>query len=171
MKNILAILALVALLPSVAYSNTWKHNYYVDEFGDKTNNAYVKSDVTGSMTNSATTNGKGTLVFFFGMNARTRNSPNLEIRVFSHGRFPESFYEAKDIIAKVKHNGNVREIVVVYVSGESLMIHVKDAVWMWETLKRRRRLFYLDQGRKNLLRSEGCLVKFQDGITAIRADL
>ncbi len=135
MKNILAILALVVLLPSVAYSNTWKHGYYVDEFGDKTNRSYVNSTVTGKMTNTSTTDGTGRLEFFFGINARTRNSPNLEIRVFSHGRFPESFYEAKDIIAKVKHNGNVREIVVVYGSGESLMIHVKDAVWMWETLK------------------------------------
>ncbi len=135
MKNVLAILALAVLLPSVAYSNTWDHGYFVDEFGDKTEKAFVRSKVVGSMTNSATMSGQGRLDFFFGVVAYTSDAPRLSIRVYSHKSFPESFRDEKDVTVKAKHNGVVRNIEVVWASDESLDIHVKDALWMWETLK------------------------------------
>ncbi len=134
MKNVLAILALAVLLPSVAYSNTWQHGYFIDDFGDKTDNAYVKSDVTGKMSNTATKSGSGKISFFFRVDANTLSSPSLGIRVYSYGKNPENFYNAKHVTFKTKHNGEVRDIEVVYVLGEQLFIDNEDAGWMWETL-------------------------------------
>lgn len=106
---ILALCLCLSLSP-IAYGQTgpdrashWEQTFYVDEFGDYTDDSYIRGIFTGTFTNSATS-GEDLEVIIFIDDVFTGPFGSFDIRLLEYGFMKVNYFraEASDIIVKVK---------------------------------------------------------------------
>ena len=75
----------------------WKIAYYVDEFGDKTNEKYVRADLSGTFSNTATNGSKLNVSFLI-------DSDSFDIKLFEYGDnlVKNSYSRSEKYVVKVK---------------------------------------------------------------------
>lgn len=107
----------------------WETKYYVDEFGDKTDQKYELIVATGTFSNSATLNSKATYSFI-------KDDESLIINVFEYGNKLASEIESTFESVKIKQpNGDVITIEKVFFTktgklyfNDSKFLQIIDAI-------------------------------------------
>ena len=80
-------------------NSIWKVKYYVDDFGDFTDNGYITTDVLGKFSNSATTNSE--------LGVRFIIDDDVAIKLFEYNRnhSVSGKISTKTYLIHIKHNG------------------------------------------------------------------
>jgi hypothetical protein len=101
---------LISLTLSLMLNAQWETNYYVDDFGEKTNEKYLYQDVLGTFSNSVTVNSlcSFTLIDNVGI------EPTFEVRIFPYNRnVREIWIKSSFQKCKIKKpNGDIVELKV-----------------------------------------------------------
>jgi hypothetical protein len=115
------VLVLSALLLSLTLSAQWQTGYFVDEFGDSTNESYKSLIAQGTFSNSATTNSKATYKFVHNENEKT-----VILKVFEYGRSLARSIDSEFVSVKIKTpSGNVKVIKSVMFAKTGVLFFYK----------------------------------------------
>lgn len=91
----------------------WTLDYYVDDFGDKGSDAYVRGYFTGTFSNSATAGSK--LVVYIYLD---KSSNSVEIKLVEYGTHIATFSSSDTITLKTKDaSGATKSYSLIYSSG------------------------------------------------------
>jgi len=116
LKNyILIIICFFSInLVGITFPNTidnWNLGYYVDEFGDKTDNWYVKLNATnGKFSNSVTNNSKLRVVMYFD---DVNDAPWMRIYEYGTIQVKNEFYDRVKYPCKFKNNNDKKIYTVM----------------------------------------------------------
>lgn len=128
------VLFLVAMLlfVNLMFCQEWEQKYYVDEFGDPTENGYKTLIAEGTFSNSATQN--SACLYKFMINEATDKDPeDLTIKVYEYGRSLATDSRSRNSIFKFKDaEGMILTIKNVFFS-KSGAVYFRPA--QWESLK------------------------------------
>jgi hypothetical protein len=91
------LLLLSGLLLSLMSNAQWDTHYYVDEFGDRTDNSYDSFVAEGTFSNSATRNSKALYKFM-----HNKKDATVTIRVYEYARHLATDIESSFITIKIK---------------------------------------------------------------------
>ena len=117
MKKLLLVLAIITSLTTNAQ---WKLGYYVDEFGDKTEESFMRMRALGTFTNSATQNSKCIYDFLDSGNT-------MELYVREYGNSMATEIKATFETVKIKTpSGEVKLIKNVFFSKSGILLFHKD---------------------------------------------
>ena len=115
-------LVVLALVITASTSAQWKKNFFVDDFGDKTNDYYYSMSSYGTFSNSATQNSK-----LLGVFIHAESESSLYIKVYEYERRLATRYEGTFEDVKIKTpSGNVVTISGVYFTKSGLLLFTKD---------------------------------------------
>ena len=125
-------LVVLALVITLSTSAQWKKNFYVDDFGDKTNDYYYSMSSYGTFSNSATQNSK-----LLGVFIHAESESSLYIKVYEYERRLATHYEATFEDVKIKTpSGNVITIGRALFTKGGLLFFDKDRYkTLLETIK------------------------------------
>jgi hypothetical protein len=117
MKKLLLVLAIITSLTTNAQ---WKLGYYVDEFGDKTEESFMRMRALGTFTNSATQNSKCIYDFLDSGNT-------MELYVREYGNSMATEIKATFETVKIKTpSGEIKLIKNVFFSKSGILLFHKD---------------------------------------------
>lgn len=86
----------------------WQENYYVDDFGDKTDQKYESMSASGTFSNSATQNSKALYIFI-------KDDESVVINVYEYGTSLATSIDATFETVKIKQpNGDIVSIKNVF---------------------------------------------------------
>ena len=118
MKN---LLLLSALLLSLTLSAQWNTNYYVDDFGDRTDKSYKSFMAEGTFSNSATTGSKAEYKFLHNEQDKT-----ITLKIFEYGRNLATSTTSVFTVVKIKTpSGEVVKIKSVMFSKTGVLFFYK----------------------------------------------
>jgi hypothetical protein len=104
MKKLLALL----LLSPLAFADVgdWSKSFYVDDFGDETNNGFISQTVKGKFSNSATQNSPLRVRMFIDNANVMENTPWFRLYEYD-GRNPiKGVYRQKRLLCRIKNQDN-----------------------------------------------------------------
>lgn len=89
----------------------WTEEYYVDDFGDPTDESYIRGVFEGKFSNSATSGSDLTVCFFMPKHLDSASYDMFSIRLLEYGNHKASFIgcDYLDVTIKVKVDGEVYE--------------------------------------------------------------
>ena len=117
MKKVLLLLTVITSLTTQAQ---WKLGYYVDEFGDKTEESFMRMRALGTFTNSATQNSKCIYDFLDSGNT-------MELYVREYGNSMATEIKATFETVKIKTpSGEIKLIKNVFFSKSGILLFHKD---------------------------------------------
>lgn len=104
----------------------WTKDFYIDDFGDPTNDSYLRGTFQGSFSNSATY-GSDLTVHLFLDTVMVSSNEYIKIRLLEYNSYPVSFIgcEAYNVIIKTKVDGTVVEDSADYLLSSSNDIVLK----------------------------------------------
>ena len=108
----------------------WKKNFYVDDFGDKTDQSYESLSAEGTFSNSATQNSKATYTFI-------KDDASVLVNVYEYGRSLATDIDHTFETVKIKQpSGSVVTIErVFFTKGGKLYFSEKTYTELLETIK------------------------------------
>jgi len=113
-------LLLLAVITSLTTNAQWKLGYYVDEFGDKTEESFMRMRALGTFTNSATQNSKCIYDFLDSGNT-------MELYVREYGNSMATEIKATFETVKIKTpSGEIKLIKNVFFSKSGILLFHKD---------------------------------------------
>ena len=116
MKKLLALL----LLSPLAYADVgdWSKSFYVDEFGDETNDGFISQTVKGKFSNSATENSPLRVRMFINNANVMENTPWFRLYEYD-GRNPiKGVYSQNGMRCRIKHQDNtITELPIIQNQG------------------------------------------------------
>ena len=93
----------------------WEVDYYVDEFGDKTNDAYVRGTFHGTFSNSATNGSSLTVLIYMDRDAPT----TVQFRLLEYDSHKATAISSDKITLKIKNdNGSTSTFSLTYYQGD-----------------------------------------------------
>lgn len=110
--------------------NNWKVSYYVDDFGDKTDQKYIKYVGSGTFSNSATTNS----LLTFSILADTRSGISIQLYEYGNSIVKNSYSHEKRYTVNIKNPNGNKETLDGYINSngnrifmytESLLLEFK----------------------------------------------
>jgi hypothetical protein len=118
MKN---LLLLSALLLSLTLNAQWETNYFVDDFGDKTEKGYESIMAEGTFSNSATSGSKASYKFIHDKGDKT-----VTLKVLEYGRSLATSTDSVFTIVKIKTpSGEIVKIKSVMFSKTGVLFFYK----------------------------------------------
>ena len=101
--------------PTYAPESSWEIDYYVDDFGDKTESAYLRGKFKGKYTNSFSRSEELTVFFYYDGKEKA-----FSIRLLEYGSYRATFTSIYEVYMKVKIDGNEYniELEVPYSGGD-----------------------------------------------------
>lgn len=118
MKN---LLLLSTLLLSLTLSAQWSTNYYVDDFGDRTDKSYDSFMAEGTFSNSATSGSEASYKFLHNKDDKT-----ITLKVLEYGRNLATSTDSVFTIVKIKTpSGEIVKIKSVMFSKTGVLFFYK----------------------------------------------
>lgn len=115
-------LVVLALFITSTTSAQWEKRFFVDDFGDETNQYYYQMSAYGTFSNSATQDSKLLGVFIHG-----ESNDNLYIKVYEYESNLANHYEPTFEDVRIKTpSGNVVTINRVFFTDDGLLFFNKD---------------------------------------------
>ncbi len=94
--------------------SSWVVDYYVDDFGDKTSDSYLRGSFKGKFSNSATTGSNLTVYFYY-------DTTICSIRLLEYDSHKATFYTSDDVTLKFKVDNKEYTIeLIILSSGDDL---------------------------------------------------
>lgn len=91
-----------------AINTDWEINYYVDEFGDKTDNNYALGSFTGTFANSATYSSDLSVYVYY--TERFNDSGTFQFRLLKYDTYPVTYTSSDLFLLKLKIDNEVYEV-------------------------------------------------------------
>ena len=127
------LFSFIIILSSLSSSAQWTHKYFVDEFGDKTEDSYIVSTCTGTFSNSATSNSK------LSVNCMVEiedSVPRIRFNLFEYGNRMVKDFGGQNIVVKIKLSDGTIESFKLYGNGQYATLGVDNSIKLIEILKR-----------------------------------
>ena len=119
-KSVVASIFILSTIICFSIEAQWVEQYYVDEFGDKTDQKYESLIAQGTFSNSATTNSKATYSFI-------KDTESLLINVYEYGSSLATSIDPTFETVKIKQpSGNVVTIERVFFTKSGKLFFSKD---------------------------------------------
>ncbi len=114
-------LAEARIIAEELLSATWFEDYYVDDFGDPTEESYLRGEFTGTFSNSATS-GSALDVFVYCEKNMTAKDAMISFRMIEYQSNVADFwlYDEDEIKIKVKINGKEYEDFIDYIGYSTI---------------------------------------------------
>lgn len=95
--------------------SNWEIGFYVDDFGDKTNDSYIIGTFEGEFSNSATTGSELTVYVYFDKSYKSVTT----IRLLEYGSHKATFLSSETITLKTKNSlGKTNSYTLTYSGGD-----------------------------------------------------
>ncbi len=109
----------------------WKKAFYIDEFGDLTDEWYLSGVFHGTFSNSATSGSDLVAAFYFDQNLDSATFDNFRIRLIEYSKHIANLsrYSEDEITIKVKTPDAVYECNPYYIEGDDLYIKRGDKIF------------------------------------------
>jgi len=120
-KSVVASIFIFSSIICFSIEAQWVERYYVDEFGDKTDQKYESLMAEGTFSNSATTNSKATYSF-------VKDTESLIINVYEYGSSLATSIDPTFETVKIKQpSGNVVTIEKVFFTKSGKLYFSKES--------------------------------------------
>lgn len=99
----------------------WTEEFYVDDFGDPTDESYIRGIFEGEFSNSATSGSNLTAIFFMEKDLAKASYDMFTIRLLEYGNHKQDFLgcDYSDVIIKIKVDGIVTEDSADYLLSDT----------------------------------------------------
>ncbi|MBA7532323.1 hypothetical protein ES705_24549 [subsurface metagenome] len=114
MKNII-LLSMIFLFGCSSISeekneSLWQHGFYIDDFGDATENGYISAECSGTFLNNLISSGD--LIVKLILSTPLEKEDNfLQVRFFEYGSEPSVDFSSKNIYIEYKVKGEIISIL------------------------------------------------------------
>tara|TARA_B110000261_G_scaffold19121_1_gene19147 strand:+ start:119 stop:676 length:558 start_codon:yes stop_codon:yes gene_type:complete len=149
MKKLLALLLLSPL--AFADVGNWGKSFYVDDFGDETNNGFITQTVYGKFSNSATENSRLRVRIFINNANVMENTPWFRLYEYD-GRNPiKGVYSRNTMSCRIKDkNDEIFRFSLDQGQGENYMYMSNSGKWNKRTISRLKEII-VNEGLANFV--------------------